>query len=274
MKAHLGGSVLTLAVCWRVVRKDGAVFGFTSLDEPLEIAGLVYKPQAGIAPTSTVMSADGAVANSELAGVLSSEDITEADLEAGLWSYASIEIFWINWADLGMGTIPLQAGNLGQITLDKGSKFSVEMRSLGQLLQLPIGDVDGRTCPQQKCACLVKLALPEFLQYGRVSLISTSGRVITDPARTEADDYFKYGKLTFTAGKNSGLSQEIYSSSGRAITLLDKFPNLIAIGDTYALSRGVDGSAATCKSVQGNLLKFAGKPYILNSNVLVTPAQQ
>lgn len=272
MKAHLAGSVLTLAVCWRVTRKDGAVFGFTSLDVPLDFEGVTYSPQTGISPTSTVMSADGAVANSELMGVLNSDLITEQDLEAGLWSYAEISVFLVNWADLSMGAVPIQQGNLGQVKLQKGSTFAAEMRSMGQLLQLPLGDLDVRTCPQRDCACLVEVAKPENLISGAVTSVAYGSRVFSAAARTEPAHYFRYGKLTFTSGANSGLSQEVFAFSSGVFTLLDAMPHAITVGDTFKVSKGIDGTTNACKSVWGNLHKFGGTPYVLGPDILLTPA--
>lgn len=268
--AHIKGSVLTLAMCWRLTRRDGFVTGLTSLDVDLVVDGLTYRSSTGIAPTSMVAQTNGAVANGNLEGLLSSPDVTEEDLESGRWDGALIETFLVNWQDPSMGVIPHQFGWLGQVKLSKGSTFNAEMRSLGQALQLPIGDVDSRTCPAKKCTCLLELAgLPENVVTGTVEAVAYGNRIISDASRTEAEHYFRYGKLTFTSGECDGLSEEVYAYEPGSIALVKAMPRPVAVGDTYTLTRGVDGEFETCKSF-GNQLRSRGKPYILGPAALLS----
>ena len=96
--AHLAGDVLTLATLVTVTRRDGAVFGFTDHDRDLTFSGRTYL--AGTYTASAISStADMAVDNLEVASYLSGAVVTQADLLAGLWNYASVLIEQVNYAD-------------------------------------------------------------------------------------------------------------------------------------------------------------------------------
>ena len=47
LMAHLASGATTLCHCWRVVRRDGVVLGFTDHDLDLGIAGTVYAARTG-----------------------------------------------------------------------------------------------------------------------------------------------------------------------------------------------------------------------------------
>jgi len=57
-QAHLDGGTTTLAWCWRLQRRDGAVFGFTDHDRPLSFAGIGFEPETGFAASEIRSLAD------------------------------------------------------------------------------------------------------------------------------------------------------------------------------------------------------------------------
>jgi uncharacterized phage protein (TIGR02218 family) len=84
-------------------RLDGQVFGFTSVDQDLEIDGVTYVASTGITPYAIDSKADLSVPNMQVNGLLDSTGITEADLVAGLWDGAAVENFEVNFRDLSQG---------------------------------------------------------------------------------------------------------------------------------------------------------------------------
>lgn len=268
--SHIRGSVLTLAVCWRLQRRDGLVLGFTDHDAPLIVNGETYEPEAGIAPTTTVTQVNSAVGNGNLLGVLNSDMLTEDDLENGRWREARVEMFLVNWQSPADGTIPLLRGEIGEVKLGKGARFDVEVRSLGSRLQKPVGHVYSRTCPATECSCLLELCeRPENVVTGVVDGTVFGQRVFTDATRTEPECRFRYGRLTWLTGENAGLSEEVYSYEPGVVSLAEAMPRPIAVGDTYRLARGVDGELETCVSFN-NVAQFRGFPYILGPDKLLS----
>ena len=49
LQAQLDSGTTTLAWCWRIVRADDVVFGFTDHDRPLEFGGVTFEPESGFA---------------------------------------------------------------------------------------------------------------------------------------------------------------------------------------------------------------------------------
>lgn len=62
LAAHLEGSLTNVCHCWRLVRRDGIVMGFTDHDLPLTVGSTLYEPQSGLtaseARSSLGLSAD------------------------------------------------------------------------------------------------------------------------------------------------------------------------------------------------------------------------
>src|SRR5574337_1440406 len=112
LAAHQAGGSTTLACCWKITRLDGQVFGFTSVDQDIVFAGVTYLAATGFTPSAMQSKADLSVANLEVTGMLDAASITEADLLAGRWDGAAVEIFEVNYRDLTMGRMILRTGTL------------------------------------------------------------------------------------------------------------------------------------------------------------------
>jgi len=104
----------------------------------------------------------------------------------------------------------------------------------------------------------------------------TDNRQFADTTMTQADDWFKFGVVTFTSGLNSGLSMDVKksTSSGGLIELRHPFPFDIAVLDAYKISAGCNhllkmpsdsvGSTYTgdCRGKFSNVVNFQGEPEI------------
>ena len=108
MNSHLEGEVLTLATCWALTRQDGTELFFTDFDEDLVVGGDTYLAASGYSRSAIANSSSFTVDNLDIIGNLQSDIISEADLFSGLYDYAEVRIFMVNWQDLSMGTIPLR----------------------------------------------------------------------------------------------------------------------------------------------------------------------
>ena len=118
---HHAEPVTTRAWCWKVTRIDAQVFGFTSIDVDLLVSGVTYKAATGITPAAIDGRADLSVANLDVTGMLDSAAITEADLLAGLWDGAAVDVFEVNYTDLTMGVMNLRTRLWAARTLAPGT---------------------------------------------------------------------------------------------------------------------------------------------------------
>ena len=115
LAAHYAGGGTTLARLWKVTRRDGAIYAFSDFDSPLTFSGTTYLPSSAFDASALSTKAELNVDNLELVGLLDSAGITAADIEAGLWDGAAIELREVNWADLSMGANILRTGELALV---------------------------------------------------------------------------------------------------------------------------------------------------------------
>ena len=257
---HIAGEVTSLATCWRIVRRDGVVLGFTTHDRALVIDDVTYRAASGFSPSAIAASNAFSVDNLDVAGALSSSAITEADLRDGWFDFAKIEIFQVNWADLTQGTLNLVSGRLGEVSISD-HRFTAEIRGLAQSLQQPVGEVYSPECRADLGDKRCKVNLAGVTVAGSVTS-AASNRAFTDAARSEAAGWFDYGLLTWVTGANAGLSVEVKSFASGAFTLFDAMPGVIAAGDRYSVHAGCDKRVATCKAKFANVLNFRGEPFV------------
>jgi hypothetical protein len=145
MQTHLDSGVTTLCTCWKLVRSDGVVQGFTNNAANITFEGVLYEAATGFTPTSISSTEDLAVDNLEVMGLLDSSAISEANLLAGIYDEAEVYIFMVNYNDLTMGDIKLKRGTLGEVRSGR-VVFEAELRSHSDKLQQVIGEVYSVTC--------------------------------------------------------------------------------------------------------------------------------
>lgn len=271
LASHLAQECTTLATCWKCTRLDGTVYGFTDHDQDLVVDGVTYDAATGY--TRSAIKTTGAlnVDGLDLEGAFDSVAITDADLHAGKWDYAAIEVFMVNWADLTQGTLKLRRGRLGEIRSGR-QIFVAELRGLTQLLQQRVGRTYGQNCDADLGDARCGVTLASYTFSGSVTGV-TSNRVFASSGRTEADAYFDNGKITFTSGNNNGLAMEIktWVNSGKTFSLYLPMPYTVQVGDTYSVVAGCRKRfAQDCVAKFSNGRNFRGFPHIPGTNRLVS----
>lgn len=272
MTTHLAQECTTLAWMWKIVRTDGVEFYFTSFDQDLPFGGHTYISKAGFSPTAIQNKSDLSVDNQELSGVFDDASITVADLRAGLFDYAELYIFLVNWANAdGDGAINLRRAKLGETTSSPQGYFKAEVRGLMQLLQQVVVEIFGPSCRADlfDSRCTLQKALFECTATVNVVTDSTHFTVnslVTPsaPYYVSNDGWFQYGVLQFTSGLNNGRALEIktWNHTTNAIQLYLPAGYTIAPGDTLKLLPGCDKTLATCRDKFLNLLNMRAEPYI------------
>jgi len=258
--AHLAGEELTLSTCWKIEADGQAAVGFTDHDSDLVVSGLTFSALGGYAPTSIQSTSGLSVDNLDIQGLLSALGITDADIQAGIYDYAEVWIFQVNWADVTQ-VIPLKYGHLGEVRTN--DSFLAEFRSLSQLLSQTIGSTITPDCRAQLGDSECGVTLSGFTVTGSVVAVTDRSK-FTDTTRTEADNYFKYGLLTWTSGNNSGYSMEVklYTLSTGEFEIFEPMPFDVQAGDGYSVYAGCDKFFSTCKAKFNNVINFRGEPHV------------
>lgn len=271
LKAHLALGTTTLAWCWKATRRDGYVLAVTTCASSILFEGTIYQPRYGFNPKALSQEASGAVSNTEVESVLSSE-ITEDDIFAGLWDGCVVETFQVNYRDFSMGKINFGTKTMGDLKTGR-SALNAELRGLTQSLQKVVGRVYTAGCPwvfgsigsAYVPAC--NIALGPLTVTGAFTSVSDL-RTMTDSSRGEVADYFGAGLLTITSGENAGVQMEIYSfAAGGQFVLHLPMPYTVAVGDTYSVTPGCRKRfTEDCRTKWNNTNNFGGFPQVPGSD--------
>ncbi len=106
--------------------------------------------------------------------------------------------------------------------------------------------------------------------YTVTGTVAAGATTTTVPSnRTEADDYFGLGVLTFTSGVLNGIARAVtvFAHTSGVFTLDRPLPSAPANGDTFSVYPGCDKRISTCKTKFTNGLKFGGFPRIPQNEV-------
>jgi uncharacterized phage protein (TIGR02218 family) len=259
LAAHIGGEVTTLATCWRLDRSDGWVRGFTDHDQDIVFEGVTYVAATGFLPSAVKSGSDLSVDNLDVEGFLDDDALKAADLSAGLFDGAKIEVFLVNWADLAQGKLILRKGWLGEVKR-ADHRFSAEIRGLANLLQQTHGKLYSRLCRVDlgSSECTVNLA--PLTDDVTVDEVVAADQIIITTGRPSG--FFTFGKATFLTGANAGASNEVLLHDQQTIRFFVPMTRPITVGDTVRLVAGCDKTPETCHARFANILNFRGEPHI------------
>lgn len=280
LAAHLKQKNQTLAWLWKVTRQDGRVYGFTTHDQDIVLAGVTYSASSGMTGSAAQSKAGGAVDNMELAGMLGGSAVTDVDILAGLWDGAAVEVSFCNWADLSQGASVIQTGTVGNLSWE-GISLKVESRSTSQALQQTVGRTMRRQCDANlgDARCGVDLAAhtvtgtvtgtPSAQVFAATTLppgltVTLTGSVtatIGSAGTTDRRQIFVPslapdrlgGLLTWTSGANNGASSNVDSTDPGAIALATSMSHDIAIGDAYTITDAYTGGGLLTWTAGANL---------------------
>ncbi|NDF11892.1 MAG: DUF2163 domain-containing protein [Proteobacteria bacterium] len=196
--------------------------------------------------------------------------VKEADLMAGLYDFAEIEIFKVNYTDLSQGTLKLRRGWIGEVSVNKG-QFVAEVRGLMQALSQTIGELYSPSCRASLGDSRCKIAMEPYTRTGSITSVTDNTR-FADSTRVEAAGYFTFGKITFTSGANNGLSMEVKEYVPGKITLALPMPFAVVVGDTYSMTAGCDKTIETCIVRFANAVNFRGEPHVPGTDRMLQTA--
>lgn len=257
LQAHLDTGATTLALCWRVVRTDGIVQGFTEHDCDLTFDSTTFEARSGFTASAITQSLGLAIDNLNVDGALSSDTINEDDLAAGRYDDAQVELILANWADVSQ-RITLSKGHLGEVKREE-TAFSAEFRSLVHKLAQQTGRNFQRTCDAKLGDNRCKVNLESSAHKGTGTVTSASGRNLVVTGLDSFDNgWFTHGTVKFTSGENSGLTFEVKSHAGGSVTLWDVPPSPVVSTVTFEIRAGCQQDMFTCRDKFNNIANFQG----------------
>lgn len=263
----LAGELTSLAICWKLVRRDGIALGFTTHDRPLVIGGMRYESAPGMAP-SAVVSSDGLeVDTMEVAGALSADAITSADLREGRFDGAEVRLFMVDWRDLAAGDILLASGTIGTIEIGNGpdAGFTAAIRGPTSVLAASRIETYSPECRAELGDWRCRVSMRGRIFRSVVSEVAGGAIRVTGIDSLNADDY-PGGRLRLISGPLAGVERRIVAAlDGR---LWPDEPVNVAVGDGVMLREGCDKQFATCAGRFENAPNFRGEPHVPGGDLL------
>jgi len=246
------------AQCWRIERRDGEVFAFTSADMPIVFGGDTYSPCESLSASAAEMGAVlGQIGNAEISGIVSDDSIADRDLIGGLFDGARVEVWMVPWSTSGETPWRLMTGVTGKLSQGRRG-YTMEVLTPGGLLQqAAVVQVVTPSCRFELGDARCGFDLGPVTVTGTVTGVaplsaSTTAdrRIFADSGRSEADGWFDRGIVTWLTGANAGAEGEVkdYVQATGQFTLWQPMLYPIEPGDTYSAVPGCDLLETTCKT--------------------------
>ncbi len=266
LAAHLEGETTTVCHCWRLTRGDGVIKGFTDHDCRLTVNGDIFQPLSGFTATEARDTLGLAVDTVDVEGALSSDDIGEADIAAGLYDDAVVETLLVNWATPAQFA-RLRSATIGKITR-RDNAFVAELKSRTHRLDEINGRVAARKCDARlgDHRCRFALGQSGFSASATVAAVSTPESIAVSGLSSFARGWFALGTIEWTGGALEGRKSFVtaHLKDANGVTLMLQAAEGIGPqpGDAFTIRAGCDKAFATCKAKFGNALNFQGFPHL------------
>ena len=273
LAAHLAQSETTLATCWKLVREDGVVLGFTDHDRALSFGGTAFVPAHGLDGGEVPARLGAQVETSEVLGVLSAEAITEDDILLGRYDGAVVETWRVNWADANQ-RVQLRRDTIGEITREDGV-FRAELRSAQQGLNAVRGRIYQGLCDATvgDARCGVDLTAPALRGFATVTAIEDDHRLLVAGLGGFDEGWFDFGSAAWTDGQRIGLRDGVVThqrvSGDDMLGFGAAVGEWVSVGDTVTVTAGCDRRFASCRSKFANAVNFRGFPHIPGSDFVL-----
>lgn len=266
MSAWIEEEVTTVALCWKVERRDGVALGFTAHDRDLIIDGLIYRAAPGMLPSSISLSDGFDVDTLDISGALTADAIRAEDMAAGRWDGARVRLFAADWADPAAEPLLLARGELGDVEI-RDRAFTAELRGPTALLDRPVVEQTSPECRAELGDARCRVDMGGRRRTGQIAEL-IDAVTIRLAGSWPAGDAHGYGRLRWLDGPNSGLTSAVLRSDGAKIILREAPPVASAAGERIELTEGCDKSLATCAGRFANAANFRGEPFLPGMDLL------
>jgi uncharacterized phage protein (TIGR02218 family) len=272
LQAKLDSGVTTLCRCWLITRKDDVRQGFTDHDEDIVFGDVTCRAGTGLSGSEATQKFGLAVDSSELSGALADDSLNEADLAAGRYDAAAVELWLVDWSEPDLAVL-LAKGTLGEVRRE-GTAFTAEVRGLTDRLAQDSGRLYTATCAADlgDSRCTVDLTSATYCGSGTVVALTAASTFTASGLDAYDDGWFTAGKLTFSSGANAGISVEVKSHRNVGTVSLDLWQAMaeaIAPDDEFTVTAGCDKRFATCHDRFNNVVNFRGFPHIPGNDFVI-----
>jgi uncharacterized phage protein (TIGR02218 family) len=296
LQSLLDGQTLRLTRIYRVTRRDGTVLRLTDHDQEIVCregfldgsadpfsGDYTYTPSTGVFGTAIRQEAALKKQSMELEALIDSSLISDADLRAGLYQNAIVDIAYCDWQYPWLGFFRHNQYRLTDFQYDE-ERWTATVVNKASELQRKIGKRWSRTCwhtfMDEGCGIAQTPGTTTFPgqivtavdpDYPRTIFSFDAGA--TYDGTGEVANYFKAGHIRWATGANAGQTYPVKKSfpgtGFNPMTLELQIPTRAAIsgGDLVDVFAGCERTITACQSTTlaggvDNHLRFGGAPHM------------
>lgn len=262
--ARLRAQATTLALCWRILRRDGVAIGLTTHDRAIMVAGVLYAPGPGIEPSAISWGQAGESHAMQIVGAFSPDGVREADLIARMFDAARVRAFLVDWEAPEAGTMALVDGTIGAVSCADGT-FTAELRT-------PLSDLESVAIERYSPMCRAELGdarcrVDLARRTRSANVLAVAGPVVTTDDAVGGAGTYQFGRARVLTGITAGIDHNIEASAAGVVTLRMPIAGLNP-GARVELMEGCDKRFSTCRDRFANMLNFRGEPHVPGGDAL------
>jgi uncharacterized phage protein (TIGR02218 family) len=209
------------------------------------------------------LSSDLSPDSASIHGALQSEQFTEADLAAGLWDGARVDVFAVDWRDPST-LVALFSGTIGEVSRGAHA-FEAELRGLQAALNAAVGRTIAQRCDAALGDRRCSLALAPFSVSATVASVVNDRALTISGLASFSDGWFTHGEVRF--GSTTSRSIRVHHAPG-TLALEEVLPPGVTVGSTVTVIAGCDKTLSTCRSKFANQINFQGFPHMPGNDLL------
>lgn len=248
----------------RIRRRDGVTLGLTSHDRDLWFDGVLHRAAPGVIPSAIRRSSDLSPDSAEVQGALTHDSIGAADLAAGRFDGAGVEIGVVDWETLDRAV--LYRGELGEVT-QQAASFAAELRSAKAALEADLVPCTSPTCRARFGGPGCALSVARFTHEAVLATVDFAANRVTFAGGPAPAD-LRQGAVRWIDGVHAGTWMEVASADEDGLVLDVALDPSLAPGARALLREGCDHTLQTCASRFANAINFQGEPFVPGNDLL------
>lgn len=247
-----------------IIRKDGAVFRFAELDEPVVVDGDTYAVVPGLQISAVKHTNNGEMPSCQIIAVHSTLSVFDTEvIDAGLFNSAVVQLYVVDRMN-PMRKGLLFTGSIGNISYSLENQVVFDVKGLAQFAKVLMTQKRSPMCRTDLFSVLCGVDKNAYDVAAIVTVISTAFSFrVSGPANP--DNWFNQG-VALTA---SGTALEIagWVQSTQTITTYLPSNRLLAVGTNLTLWPGCDKTMGPggCQKFN-NQINFQGEPHFLGTS--------
>lgn len=253
-----------IATFCRIRRRDGVTLGLTSHDRGLWFDGVLHSSAPGMLPSAIRRSADLTPDSAEVQGALTHDCIAAADLAAGRFDGAGVEIGVVDWETLDRAV--LYRGEIGEVTQEAG-RFGADLRSAKAELEADLVPCTSPTCRARFGGLGCGLSVARFTHEAVLSAVDADDNRVSFAGGPPVAD-LRDGSVRWLDGPHAGMTMAVVSTDENGLVLDMALDPSLEAGIRALLREGCDHTLQTCTGRFANAVNFQGEPFVPGNDLL------